>query len=103
MHKDCCTVLLFQLKAIGLPTPVTEHRFTARLWRFDLAYPDIKLGIEIEGGLYTGGRHTRGKGYEGDLEKYNTATLEGWHLLRFSTGQVTSGYAFKTIETYLKK
>jgi very-short-patch-repair endonuclease len=90
------------LKALKLPLPVPEHRFSDRRWRFDFAYPSIKLAIEIEGGLYTGGRHTRGAGYEKDLEKYNSATLLGWRLLRFSTGQIKSGYAAQTIFDFFK-
>ena len=61
-----------------------EHRFhPTRRWRIDYAIPSLKIAIEIEGGVWTKGRHTRGKGYLGDMEKYNNLTLYDWALLRF--------------------
>ena len=63
--------------------PVFEHRFHGkRKWRFDIAFPEEKIAIEVEGGVFTGGRHTRGKGFLKDMEKYNTATTMGWRVLR---------------------
>ena len=94
-------LLEIHLKELGLNF-VREYRFHKdRKWRFDYAliqpygHSKLPLGmaIEIEGGLHTRGRHVRPKGYEGDLEKYNTATLMGWRVLRFSTGQVLRGEA----------
>ena len=54
--------------------------------------------VEVEGGIWSGGRHTRGKGYLGDMEKYNAATVMGYRLIRFSTEQVKSGLAIQQIE-----
>lgn len=68
---------------------VKEHRFhSKRRWRFDIAFPDQKLAIEIEGGAFSMGRHVRGKGYEADCEKYNTAVCMGWKVLRYTTGMI---------------
>lgn len=62
---------------------VKEHRFhPKRMWRFDYAIPEHKIAIEVEGGVWTGGRHTRPQGFLGDIEKYNTATLMGWRVFR---------------------
>ena len=66
------------------PEIVTEHRFhPVRRWRFDLAIPSHRIAIEVEGGIWTRGRHTRGSGYLADLEKYNEATALGWAVLRY--------------------
>ncbi len=65
---------------------VREYKFLAnRKFRFDIAIPDKKIAIEFEGGIFSGGRHTRGKGYARDVEKYNLAVLEGWKVLRYTT------------------
>lgn len=62
---------------------VKEHKFhPARKWRFDYAIPAHKIAIEVEGGVWTGGRHTSPKGFLGDIEKYNAATVMGWRVLR---------------------
>lgn len=66
------------------PEIVTEHRFhPTRRWRFDLAIPEHRIAIEVEGGVWTRGRHTRGSGYLADLEKYNAAAALGWTVLRY--------------------
>lgn len=62
---------------------IKEHRFhPTRKWRFDYAIPEHKIAIEVEGGVWTGGRHISPKGFLGDVEKYNTATVMGWKVLR---------------------
>ena len=69
-------------KELGIPCE-KEHKFhPVRKWRFDYAIPDYKIALEVEGGVWTGGRHTSPKGFLGDIEKYNTATLMGWIVLR---------------------
>ena len=68
-----------------------EFKFhPSRRWRFDfLIHPkEYKIAIEIEGGVYTQGRHTRGSGFVKDMEKYNSATILGYRVLRYSTQQI---------------
>ena len=72
-----------------------ELRFCSRLWKFDYAIPEKLVAVEIEGGVYTKGRHTRGQGYVKDLEKYNAAIELGWVVLRYTPGQQ---FYSKTIE-----
>ncbi|OTG93679.1 hypothetical protein [Acinetobacter sp. ANC 3832] len=69
-----------------------------RKWRADFHLVEKMILVEVEGGIWSNGRHTRGKGYLGDLEKYNAATMLGYQLLRFSTEQVKSGLAVQQIE-----
>lgn len=62
---------------------VKEYQFhPKRKWRFDYAIPEHKIALEVEGGVWTYGRHTRPQGFLGDIEKYNTATLMGWRVFR---------------------
>jgi hypothetical protein len=99
--------LLTQIKAAGLPLPVTEYSFhPVRKWRFDFAWPAFRLAVEKEGGTenrWNPGRHNRPEGYAKDCEKYSTAALGGWTVLRFTSGQIASGQALKTIELALKE
>ena len=69
----------------GLPLPVAEHRFhPTRLWRFDYAWPAQKIALEVEGGIWTGGRHISPAGFIADLEKYNAAAVLGWRIIRLT-------------------
>lgn len=75
--------------AAGLPPPIPEYQFhPVRKWRFDYAWPLRQFYVEIEGGVWTQGRHTRGKGFMGDMAKYNAATLLGWRGLRYTPDQL---------------
>lgn len=71
-----------------------EFRFCERRWRFDFALPDKKIGIEYEGIHSEKSRHTTVSGYQGDIEKYNTAQALGWKVIRFTA---------KTYKTVLKE
>ena len=69
--------------AAGLPTPQPEHRFhPARKWRFDWAFVEARVALEVEGGVWTEGRHTRGAGFVADMAKYNEAAALGWRIVR---------------------
>ena len=75
----------------------TEYKFLHdRRFRFDIAIPNKMIAIEFEGGIYSGGRHTRGKGYSNDAKKYNLATRHGWKLLRYTTDDTNElNYEFR--------
>jgi very-short-patch-repair endonuclease len=67
----------------GLPTPTPEYRFhPSRRWRIDFAFPEQKVALEVEGGVWTKGRHLRGTGFLKDMEKYNELAARGWRLVR---------------------
>lgn len=75
---------------------VKEFKFhPVRKWRFDYAVPEHKIALEVEGGVWTGGRHTSPKGFLGDIEKYNTATLMGWRVFRTTPDDL---YKKKTLD-----
>jgi hypothetical protein len=112
-----------QISALGLPPFCREYRFAAvsvgwdcapgaqnkgmplrrRLieaklqdWRFDFAWPDHLVALEIEGAPGQG-RHTTAKGFTEDCRKYNAATLLGWRIYRVTGGMVHSGDAIDLI------
>ena len=87
----------------GAGQPKTEYRFhDTRRWRFDFAWPEYRLAVEVEGGQWVNGRHQRSKGYEGDCEKYNEAALDGWKVLRFTGDMVKDGRALATLISALR-
>jgi very-short-patch-repair endonuclease len=95
--------LALHIRAEKLPEPVREHVFAPpRKWRLDFAWPEQKLAVEVEGGIFTAGRHSRGAGLLADMAKYNAAALAGWRVLRFFTDQVRDGTAIATIKGALK-
>ena len=70
---------------------VKEHIFhPSRKWRFDYAVPTHKIALEVEGGVWTRGRHTRPQGFLGDVEKYNAGTLLGWRIFRVTPDDLMS-------------
>ena len=68
-----------------------------RKWRADFYILGTKVLIEVEGGIWSNGRHTRAQGYLGDMEKYNSAQELGYSVYRYSTEQVKSGKAIEDI------
>lgn len=77
--------------AYRLPAPLAEYRFDEkRRWRFDYAWPSHMVALEVEGGIWTSGRHTRGKGFAGDMEKYNRAAVLGWRVVRVEPRKLIS-------------
>ncbi len=64
---------------------VAEFKFhPTRKWRADFAIPGAKILIEVDGGVFSGGRHTRGAGFIKDQEKLNAAACLGYRVLRFT-------------------
>jgi hypothetical protein len=60
------------------------------------------LAVEVEGGAWVGGRHTRGKGFLEDLRKYEAAQRMGWTIYRTAGELIKSGNALKTIEQLIR-
>lgn len=128
-HSNPEETLALHIRAEGLPTPEREHVFAeGRRFRFDFAWPLLKLSVEVDGGVgysrcstcggtggvfphspcgscrATGrsrGRHVRPAGFERDLEKLNLATLLGWRVLRFTPRMVKSGEAIRVLKQAL--
>ena len=102
---------LDSIRALGLPEPEREVRFDYTQRRVDFAWPSQEgdyqgpagVAVEIMGGTWSGGRHTRGKGYEDDCRKGNAAGLRGWTVLRFTGDMVKSLEAAQTVKEALGK
>ena len=105
----------------GLPEAIAEYRFhSQRKWRFDYAWPKFKqkdfecsvkatpelmggVAVEVQGGIWTRGRHTRGAALKKEWEKLNAAAALGWRILYCSPGgECNSQFIGQLIEA-LKK
>lgn len=71
------------------PAIEAEVRFAPpRRFRFDRCHRASRVAVELEGGVWSGGRHTRGKGFTDDCTKYNLAASLGWLVFRFTGGML---------------
>lgn len=94
--------LAFQIQAAQLPTPEREVVFARpRRWRFDFAWPSHMVAVEVEGGLWIRGAHTRGSGVARDVDKYNEAALMGWTVVRVTGDMVADGRGLAIVERLL--
>lgn len=103
-----------------MPVPVRELRFGAdaaggagkglrarlaaaglRDWRFDLAWPELRIACEVDGGGWTNGAHSRGKHIESDCEKFCAAVSLGWRVMRVTPDMVKDGRALRWVERTL--
>jgi very-short-patch-repair endonuclease len=97
----------FQLAAEKAPAVERQFRFAAELgrqFRWDFAWPDRKLAVEIQGGIWKrgGGAHSHPTDILRNMRKYNAGTALGWRLLQFSTDEVKSGSALQYTMTVLR-
>lgn len=83
-------ILAEYCRAHGHPEPVAEYEFAqpVREWAFDFAWPALLVALELEGGTFSGGRHTTGAGFRNDCVKYNEAAIRGWLVLRVMTSEM---------------
>lgn len=108
-----------------------EFRFhPTRLWRIDVAVPDLKIGIEIQGGNFGGpgivcdkcgkpvhrrlangrvirvidnGRHANATRLRGEYEKLSSAASLGWKMFLFMPEQIRNGLAYQLLEPALSR
>lgn len=95
--------LVYHLDALGVTGYEREYQFhKPRRWRFDLAFVALRVAVECEGGVWTGGRHTSPVGFQRDIEKYNRATMDGWRVLRYAAPMIRSGEAALEIAKFIE-
>lgn len=94
-------LILAMCDAWGLPNPAFEVVFhPERKWRFDLLW-EGRVAAEIQGGLFTQGRHVRGRALLDEYEKLNEAAILGYRVLFLTWEQINSGEAFALVERAL--
>lgn len=101
--RSATQILALHILAKRLPPPVYELRFAPpRRFRFDVAFVEQKLAVEVDGATWRQGRHTRGAGHRSDCIKRNLAVEMNWRVLTYPTDLVMSGEAIRQIERMLK-
>lgn len=96
--------LEYMIKAENLPDPQREFRFCRdRKFRFDFAWPILRIAVEVQGGLWIIGRHNRPASMEKEYEKLNLATLYGWRVFLFTPRMIHSGEALDLLKQVIYK
>jgi len=86
-----------------LPDCTFEYRFhDTRKWRIDIAFVKFKVGIEVQGGIWVGGAHARGRFIVRDYEKINTAQLCGWIILQIQPKELCTVSVVELIKTAIE-
>jgi hypothetical protein len=123
--EDWETALYEQICDEGLPKPLREVGFHEhRKWRFDFAWPERLIAVEVEGGIWgnvvhchkcgvqvlqrlanggfakvrTGGRHQSGTGFTADCLKYSEAAIYGWSVVRVTPSMIQDGTAIQLVK-----
>ena len=95
--------LAFQIRVAGLPRPIQQFTpIPGRKLAFDFGFPDWRLLVEVQGGIWTSGKHGRGSGIIKDQDKLNLAVLNQFFTLQFSVNQIEDGSALMVIRQALK-
>lgn len=70
---------------------------------FDFYCERYQVALELHGGIFNGGRHTRGEGFTRDRVKMNAAIEHGIVVLEYTTEQIKQkdNYALNQIERVL--
>ena len=104
MKKATDSIFPKVCEASGLPTPIPEYKFhPTRKWWVDWVISlEQNLAVEVEGGVWIGGRHTSGSGFVKDMEKYNAATCLGWRILRVQPKELCSATTMDMIARALR-
>jgi hypothetical protein len=98
MDSELEMILENRVAIAGLPLGVTQHRFAeGRRYRFDRAWPDQLVAVEVQGGIWTRGRHARGSGIAAECQKFSLAAALGWRVLPVTREMIESGEAVRLI------
>lgn len=74
------------VRPAGVTDPEQEIRFhPARKWRLDFGWPELRLGVELQGTSFSGTHHQRSDGLHNDCLKLNAAQLLGWTVLLYTS------------------
>lgn len=90
------------LASLNISQPQVEYMFhPTRKWRMDYAWPEQKIALEVEGGIFIQGRHSRGAGMKADFEKYNEAAVMGWRIIKCTPSDLCKSKTILMLKQYI--
>lgn len=106
-------IVLAYFAECGLPTPSTEFKFhPTRKWRFDFAWNEFysgsgytvrpMLALEVQGGIFIAGRHSRGAALVKEWEKLNAAAEMGYRIIYFQPSELCTQATIDLIKRCLQ-
>jgi hypothetical protein len=96
--------VLFWVKALKLPIPQRNYRFCpTRKYEIDWAWPDLKIGIEIQGGIWSKGAHARPLNILRDMSKRNLLTEYHWRVWEFTPAEAIDGEVIHRLIPYFEQ
>lgn len=78
-----------------------EFSLPGRAFRWDFGFPQARLLVEVQGGIWKKGAHSSGAGISRDCEKAAYAAMYGWRTFGVTGRQIDSGEAVQWIEAAL--
>jgi hypothetical protein len=89
-----------QLSLVGIRVEREFVILPPRRWRADWRVKGANVLIEFEGGLFKkrAAGHSSVSGILRDIEKYNSAAIAGWLVIRITPKHVMSGEALMWVE-----
>lgn len=92
--------LVGMCRAAGVSEPVPEYQFAkhiGRRWAADYCWPLHKLILEVQGGIWTQGRHVRGAALIAEYEKLSEAAILGYRVLLCTPDELRNGVAMDRV------
>lgn len=95
-------VLAAQLDLVSINYEQEFKFHPKRKWRSDFKIEGYPILVEVEGGTFSNGRHSRGTGFAKDCEKYNAAAKLGFYVIKGDTNQVRSGELLRDVQDMIE-
>lgn len=93
--------------ALGLPFPLRNQRYLPPTdLEFDFSWLDLKIAIEVQGGIYKRGRrtgHVSPTGMRRDMYKMCLAQSVGWIIYQVQPDWVTIDSDYRILEKLLRR
>lgn len=103
VESELEAILLNRLERAGLPVGVPQHRFVpGRQHRFDRAWPDQMVAVEVMGGTWSQNGHARPSKVNADMAKLSLAAAWGWRCLPLTRAMIEDGTAVELIRQALE-